>query len=166
MTSVIKLWSQRSSGSVPWWSYWSASISNTIGPAMGIEALKYISYPAQVIRPDNELEFKSSLVSTYLCRTVVDTLNELVSGMQIATDIICRFPGETVEDFRETINLIKKYKFSQVHISQFYPRPGHTKGYVQVLVIAPEILLGTRTTVKITSVSRWSVFGELMHFHY
>lgn len=26
-------------------------------------------------------------------RKVVDTLNELVPGMQIATDIICGFPG-------------------------------------------------------------------------
>lgn len=26
-------------------------------------------------------------------RTVVDTLTDLVSGMQIATDIICGFPG-------------------------------------------------------------------------
>lgn len=27
-------------------------------------------------------------------RTVVDTLTELVPGMQIATDIICGFPGK------------------------------------------------------------------------
>ncbi|CAM8914682.1 unnamed protein product [Rhodiola kirilowii] len=57
-------------------------------------------------------------------RTVVDTLTELVPGMQIATDIICGFPGETDEDFAQTVTLIKDYKFSQVHISQFYPRPG------------------------------------------
>ncbi|KAG5521164.1 hypothetical protein RHGRI_033649 [Rhododendron griersonianum] len=45
---MIKLWSSSSNGGAPWWSYWSAGITNTIGPAMGIEALKYISYPAQV----------------------------------------------------------------------------------------------------------------------
>ncbi|MCH96140.1 threonylcarbamoyladenosine tRNA methylthiotransferase-like, partial [Trifolium medium] len=56
-------------------------------------------------------------------RTVVDTLTELVPEMQIATDIICGFPGETDEDFEQTVNLIREYKFSQVHISQFYPRP-------------------------------------------
>jgi threonylcarbamoyladenosine tRNA methylthiotransferase CDKAL1 len=32
--------------------------------------------------------------------------------------------GETDEDFEQTVNLIREYKFSQVHISQFYPRPG------------------------------------------
>ncbi|XP_028062453.1 threonylcarbamoyladenosine tRNA methylthiotransferase [Camellia sinensis] len=150
-------------------------------------------------------------------RTVVDTLTELVPGMQIATDIICGFPGETDEDFGQTVSLIDEYKLPQVHISQFYPRPGtpaarmkkvpstvvkkrsreltnvfesltpyngmegkveriwiteiatdgihlvgHTKGYVQVLVIGPETILGTSAIVKITSVGRWSVFGEVI----
>ncbi|CAH2037743.1 unnamed protein product [Thlaspi arvense] len=44
------LWSNGGSGGAPWWTYWSAGITNTIGPAMGIEALKYISYPAQLNR--------------------------------------------------------------------------------------------------------------------
>ncbi|XP_024972388.1 threonylcarbamoyladenosine tRNA methylthiotransferase isoform X1 [Cynara cardunculus var. scolymus] len=150
-------------------------------------------------------------------RKVVDTLTELVPGMQIATDIICGFPGETDEDFAQTVDLIKDYKFSQVHISQFYPRPGtpaarmkkvpshivkkrsreltsvfesftpydamegnveriwitdiatdemhlvgHTKGYVQVLVVGPESLLGSSAMIKITSVGRWSVFGDII----
>ncbi|XVE55025.1 hypothetical protein DITRI_Ditri03aG0128000 [Diplodiscus trichospermus] len=150
-------------------------------------------------------------------RAVVDTLTELVPGVQIATDIICGFPGETDDDFAQTVNLIKEYKFPQVHISQFYPRPGtpaarmkkvpssivknrsreltsvfeaftpyngmegrveriwiteiatdrihlvgHTKGYVQVLIIAPESMLGTSALVKITSVGRWSVLGEVI----
>ncbi|KAF2297370.1 hypothetical protein GH714_022003 [Hevea brasiliensis] len=225
-------------------------------------------------------------------RTVVDTLTELVPGMQIATDIICGFPGETDDDFAQTVSLVVEYKFPQVHISQFYPRPvikgvpkvqdapgaglgasgcrrqdmclrlrapgtrfakysilnhgghiievpnflnravgqdecstetclfislgtpaarmkkvpsnivkkrsreltsvfeaftpyngmegrveriwiteiatdgihlvGHTKAYVQVLVVAPESMLGASAIVKITSVGRWSVFGEVI----
>ncbi|KAI7999128.1 Threonylcarbamoyladenosine tRNA methylthiotransferase [Camellia lanceoleosa] len=59
-------------------------------------------------------------------RTVVDTLTELVPGMQIATDIICGFPGETDEDFAQTVSLIDEYMLPQVHISQFYPCPGLT----------------------------------------
>ncbi|XP_048499124.1 uncharacterized protein LOC104897111 isoform X2 [Beta vulgaris subsp. vulgaris] len=150
-------------------------------------------------------------------RTVVDTLTKLVPGMQIATDIICGFPGETEDDFCQTVELIKDYKLAQVHISQFYPRPGtpaarmkkvpsaivkkrsreltavfesftpyngmegleeriwitdvaadgihlvgHTKGYIQVLITASESLLGASAIVKITSVGRWSVFGEVI----
>lgn len=34
------------------------------------------------------------------------------------------FSGETDEDFAQTVSLVKEYKFPQVHISQFYPRPG------------------------------------------
>lgn len=44
---MIVIWSDGGKSGAPWWSYWSAGITNTIGPAMGIEALKYISYPAQ-----------------------------------------------------------------------------------------------------------------------
>lgn len=39
---------------------------------------------------------------------------------------------------------------------------GHTKGYIQVLVVGPESMLGTSAIVKITSVGRWSVFGEVI----
>eukprot|EP00271_Cylindrocystis_brebissonii_P022639 TRINITY_DN8790_c0_g1_i1.p1 TRINITY_DN8790_c0_g1~~TRINITY_DN8790_c0_g1_i1.p1 ORF type:complete len:899 (+),score=109.62 TRINITY_DN8790_c0_g1_i1:300-2996(+) len=57
------------------------------------------------------------------CR-VVDTLTRLVPEIHIATDIICGFPGETEEDFEQTLALVKRYRFPQLHISQFYPRPG------------------------------------------
>ena len=52
---VIKLWGRGKGVRAPWWSYWSAGITNTIGPAMGIEALKYISYPAQVLAKSSKM---------------------------------------------------------------------------------------------------------------
>ncbi|KAK7077994.1 Threonylcarbamoyladenosine tRNA methylthiotransferase [Halocaridina rubra] len=55
---------------------------------------------------------------------VVDFLRERVPGITIATDIICGFPTETEEDFRETIELCRRYKFPSLFINQFYPRPG------------------------------------------
>mmetsp|Transcript_5265 Transcript_5265/g.19286 ORF Transcript_5265/g.19286 Transcript_5265/m.19286 type:complete len:627 (-) Transcript_5265:1307-3187(-) len=57
-------------------------------------------------------------------RHVCDTLKRLVPNITIATDIICGFPGETEEDFGETLALVSRYQFAQLHISQFYPRPG------------------------------------------
>nr|ACF82596.1 unknown [Zea mays] len=49
---MIKLWSSgsgsSSDGRAPLSKYWGVSVTNTIGPTMGIEALKYINYPAQV----------------------------------------------------------------------------------------------------------------------
>jgi threonylcarbamoyladenosine tRNA methylthiotransferase CDKAL1 len=55
---------------------------------------------------------------------VCDYLIEKVEGLTVATDIICGFPRETTEQFEETVELVKKYKFPVVNISQFYPRPG------------------------------------------
>jgi len=55
---------------------------------------------------------------------VCDTLIEKVEGITISTDFICGFPGETKSEHEDTINLIKKYKFPVINISQFYPRPG------------------------------------------
>ncbi|XP_057810877.1 UDP-galactose/UDP-glucose transporter 3-like [Salvia miltiorrhiza] len=49
------LWSNGGDAGAPWWSYWSAGITNTIGPGMGIEALKYISYPAQVLAKSSKM---------------------------------------------------------------------------------------------------------------
>ncbi|KAI8912569.1 hypothetical protein EDD86DRAFT_188359 [Gorgonomyces haynaldii] len=55
---------------------------------------------------------------------LVDTLKAKVPGITIATDIICGFPTEGEEDFEGTMRILKKYNFSVMHISQFYPRPG------------------------------------------
>lgn len=57
-------------------------------------------------------------------KRVVDFLKEKVPGITIATDIICGFPGETDQDFRETVKLVEEYKFPSLFINQFYPRPG------------------------------------------
>jgi threonylcarbamoyladenosine tRNA methylthiotransferase CDKAL1 len=53
-----------------------------------------------------------------------DYLLKHVPDITLATDIICGFPGETEEDFKMTLDLVKRYKFDSVYISQFYPRPG------------------------------------------
>uniref|UniRef100_A0A8D0F002 tRNA-t(6)A37 methylthiotransferase n=1 Tax=Strix occidentalis caurina TaxID=311401 RepID=A0A8D0F002_STROC len=57
-------------------------------------------------------------------KQVVDFLKEKVPGITIATDIICGFPGETDEDFQETMKLVEQYRFPSLFINQFYPRPG------------------------------------------
>jgi threonylcarbamoyladenosine tRNA methylthiotransferase CDKAL1 len=56
---------------------------------------------------------------------VCDFLVEHVKPeMTLATDIICGFPTETEADFEETLQLVERYKFPVINISQFYPRPG------------------------------------------
>ncbi|KAM7097708.1 threonylcarbamoyladenosine tRNA methylthiotransferase isoform 3-T3 [Molossus nigricans] len=57
-------------------------------------------------------------------KRVVDFLKEKVPGITIVTDIICGFPGETDQDFQDTVTLVEEYKFPSLFINQFYPRPG------------------------------------------
>lgn len=55
---------------------------------------------------------------------LVDGLREQVPELLLATDVICGFPTEAEEDHQNTLNLVEKYKFPVLNISQFYPRPG------------------------------------------
>ncbi|RCN43735.1 hypothetical protein ANCCAN_10300 [Ancylostoma caninum] len=38
--------------------------------------------------------------------------------------MICAFPTETEEDFEESMQLVRDYKFPSLFINQFYPRSG------------------------------------------
>lgn len=54
--------------------------------------------------------------------------------------------------------------FVHKHPNQHLPfQVGHTKSYVQVLLPEVESLLGSNVEVKVTSVSRWSVMGEVVN---
>eukprot|EP00050_Salpingoeca_kvevrii_P021054 m.105724 g.105724 ORF g.105724 m.105724 type:complete len:379 (-) comp9157_c0_seq1:169-1305(-) len=73
---------------------------------------------------DSVLErMKREYTQAEFCR-VVDYFKEHVPGVTIATDIIAGFPGETDEEFEETVDLVRRYKFPVLFTNQFYPRPG------------------------------------------
>lgn len=61
-------------------------------------------------------------------RRVIDTLLAGVPGMELATDIITAFPGESPEDHAATLELLRTYRFPHTHISQFYPRCVRVRG--------------------------------------
>ncbi|KAJ3323768.1 Threonylcarbamoyladenosine tRNA methylthiotransferase [Blyttiomyces sp. JEL0837] len=88
------------------------------------QVFSFLHVPVQA-GSDKVLDDMRRLYTVADFRVVVDTLrNGVVGGCTIATDIICGFPTETDEDFRQTMALLADYKFSVLHISQFYPRPG------------------------------------------
>lgn len=57
MAAVLKIWPGEPGTEAPILAYWACSISNAIGPACGMLALKYISYPAQVLQINKNLYF-------------------------------------------------------------------------------------------------------------
>jgi len=64
---------------------------------------------------------------TYTINPVIENLKKLkeeIPNLSFSTDIICGFPGESEDDFNETINLINDLKPDILNISKFTPRPG------------------------------------------
>ncbi len=55
---------------------------------------------------------------------LVSKIREQIPDVQITTDVIVGFPGETEEEFAETINFVKKMKFLKVHVFRYSPREG------------------------------------------
>ncbi|RLG48728.1 MAG: hypothetical protein DRN92_00400 [Thermoproteota archaeon] len=55
---------------------------------------------------------------------IVRCIRERYPISTIATDVIIGFPGETEDDFEQTLSLIREVKPEVVNISKFGPRPG------------------------------------------
>ena len=51
-------------------------------------------------------------------------LREFFPGCAITTDMIVAFPGETEEEFRQSLDFIKKCGFADMHIFPYSRRPG------------------------------------------
>ncbi len=53
----------------------------------------------------------------------VEKLRSMVPDVHISTDIIVAFPGESDEDFEETLDVMKKVRFDQIFSFKYSPRP-------------------------------------------
>ena len=54
----------------------------------------------------------------------VTLLNRFFPGCAVTTDMIVAFPGETEEEFNESLAFIRKCAFAQMHIFPYSRRPG------------------------------------------
>jgi tRNA A37 methylthiotransferase MiaB len=59
---------------------------------------------------------------------IITKFRSRFDDLSLFTDIIVGFCGETEEDFKETVEWIKKYCPEKVNISRYSPRP-HTKAF-------------------------------------
>ena len=55
---------------------------------------------------------------------LVDDIRAAVEGVELTTDIIVGFPGETEEDFEETLALVRQVGFSAAYTFMYSPRLG------------------------------------------
>jgi len=55
---------------------------------------------------------------------IVTRFREAVPDLSLSTDIICGFPGETEDQFRDSLRLVEEVRPDVLNISRFWPRPG------------------------------------------
>ncbi len=54
----------------------------------------------------------------------IERLRALVPAIGLSTDIIVGFPGETDDDFQETVRLMREVRYDNAYIFKYSPRPG------------------------------------------
>ena len=70
--------------------------------------------------------------------TKVNRIREARPDIAITTDVIVGFPGESDEEFNETVDFIKKVNFAELHVFPFSAREG-TPAYSYENQVSPEI---------------------------
>jgi tRNA-2-methylthio-N6-dimethylallyladenosine synthase len=54
----------------------------------------------------------------------LEAIRAAIPGIAVTTDVIVGFPGETEEDFEDTLEVVARARFDQAYTFQYSPRPG------------------------------------------
>lgn len=87
---------------------------------------------------DATLKRMNRKYTTAQFKSIVDGLRDAFDDVAITTDIMVGFPGETDEEFDETITFVRKIKFAEAHIFQYSQRRG-TPAAKRPNQISPEL---------------------------
>lgn len=74
-------------------------------------------------------------------------LRELCPNVSISTDIIVAFPGESEQDFKDTLGVMNEVRFEQIFSFKYSPRP-LTKAATMKEQIAPQIAARRLSTLQ------------------
>lgn len=84
---------------------------------------KYLNLPLQ--SGDNKiLKAMKRPYTTEQYKKLVEKIRKKIPDINLSTDIIVGFPGETKKQFENTAKLMKEIKFNIAYISKYSPRPG------------------------------------------
>ncbi len=86
------------------------------------KVFKFVHLPVQS-GDDGVLRRMRRFYSAETFRLMVEAFREAFPQLTLATDVICGFPGETVEAFENTLKLIGEVKPDVVNVSKFFARP-------------------------------------------
>jgi tRNA-2-methylthio-N6-dimethylallyladenosine synthase len=69
----------------------------------------------------------------------LDRIRGAIPGIAVSTDVIVGFPGETGEDFEDTLDVVRRARFDQAYTFQYSPRPGTRAATMQDQVPKPVV---------------------------
>lgn len=55
---------------------------------------------------------------------LIGRIRKAMPGVALSTDIIVGFPGETEDQYRDTLSVVEEVHFSTVYVAAYSPRPG------------------------------------------
>ncbi|HLY73121.1 MAG TPA: tRNA (N6-isopentenyl adenosine(37)-C2)-methylthiotransferase MiaB [Planctomycetota bacterium] len=84
---------------------------------------KYLHFPAQS-GSNSILKAMRRGYTAERYLELVDTLRSEVPGIELASDFIVGFPGESGEDFDRTVALMERVRFQNSFVFKYSPRPG------------------------------------------
>ena len=87
---------------------------------------------------DETLKRMNRRYTTEQFKEIVRLLRNAYEDVNLTTDIIVGFPGETDEEFNKTYQFLKKIKFYKMHVFKYSPRKG-TKAAVMPNQISGDI---------------------------
>ena len=73
---------------------------------------------------DSELKRMKRLYTRESFRKIVQELRAKIPDIGITTDMIVGFPGETEEEFEETLDAMREFRFDGAYMFRYSPRPG------------------------------------------
>ncbi|MCK4757254.1 MAG: tRNA (N(6)-L-threonylcarbamoyladenosine(37)-C(2))-methylthiotransferase [Thermoplasmata archaeon] len=86
---------------------------------------KFIHLPVQS-GSDEILQNMGRKYTTSDLFNIIESLRHAYPDMTISTDIITGFPGETDDQFQDSVELVKKLEPDIINVTRFSPRPGTT----------------------------------------
>lgn len=73
---------------------------------------------------DRVLEMMNRRYTVAEYRRVIERLRSARDDLALSTDLIVGYPGETDEDFQDTLDLVTETRFAQAFSFKYSPRPG------------------------------------------
>jgi tRNA-2-methylthio-N6-dimethylallyladenosine synthase len=87
---------------------------------------------------DSELKRMKRLYTLESFADIVAEVRESIPSCSITTDLIVGFPGETEDEYRGTLDAVRRFRFDSAYMFAYSPRPGTPAGSWEDQ-IAPDI---------------------------